>query len=177
MSDTGDLAELIVYKLEDGIFRDEAGAELQDCPDVLSELHDYWRSRCNGRPFPPRADIDPVDIPSLLEHLVLMDVLRDPLDFRYRLVGGHVVEHSKRNVQGKTVRGLMAEGGPRAQALQAKALIVGQALTDSQVPIFIDVAYSLPDSSGRKRLQGLMLPLGESEKDVNMVLGGLNYLA
>lgn len=177
MSQKGNLAELCVYRFDDGAFRNAAGEALQDCPEVLSDLHGYWRSRCQGQPFPARADIDPVDIPALLEHLVLLDVLRDPLDFRYRLVGGHVVKHSRRNVQGQTVRGLMAEGGPRAQALQEKALIVGEALAAFQAPIFIELTYGAPDGRSRKRLLGLMLPLGEPGKDINMVLGGLNYLA
>ncbi len=176
MSQTGNLDELSVYRFGDGAFRNEAGREPQDCSEVLADLHAYWRSRCQGQPFPARADIDPVDIPALLEHLVLLDVLRDPLDFRYRLVGGHIVEHSRRNVQGQTVRGLIADGGPRAQALQKKALIVGEALANSQAPIFIDLTYGAPDGKSRKRLQGLMLPLGEPGQDINMVLGGLNYL-
>ncbi|WP_193371218.1 PAS domain-containing protein [Pelagibius marinus] len=177
MSQTGNFAELCLYRFGDGVFRNEAGRALQDCPEVLADLHGYWRSRCRGQPFPARADIDPVDIPALLEHLVLLDVLRDPLDFRYRLVGGHVVAHSRRNVQGQTVRSLMADGGPRAQALQEKALIVGEALATSQAPLFIDLSYGAPDGRSRKRLQGLLLPLGEPGKAINMVLGGLHYLA
>lgn len=176
MFDISNLAELSIYRLKDGVFQDEAGTVLHDYPDLLRDLHDYWRSRCNGHPFPARADIDPVDIPTLLEHLVLIDVLSDPLDFRYRLVGGHIVHHSKRNVQGQTVRSLMADGGPRGRALQAKALLVGESLAKSQAPVYLDVSYGVPGSDSHKRLQGLMLPLGEPGKGINMVLGGLNYL-
>ncbi|MEO3429808.1 PAS domain-containing protein [Pelagibius sp. CAU 1746] len=176
MSQTGNLAELHVYRYDDGAFRNDAGGALQSFPEVLADLHAYWRSRCKGLPFPARADIDPVDIPSLLEHLMLLDVLRDPLDFRYRLIGGHIVEHSRRNVQGMTVRGLIAEGSEQAQALQEKALMVGEALADSQAPVFIDLSYRGADGKSRKRLQGLMLPLGEPGQSINMVLGGLSYL-
>lgn len=177
MSHTGSLAELCIYKFDGEVFRDKAGGVLENCPDVLAELHAYWHARCGKLPFPARSDIDPVDIPSLLEYLVLMDVLQDPLDFRYRLVGGHIVEHSGRNVQGQTIRGLMADGGPRAQAIQAKALAAGEVLAASQVPIFIDLSYEAPDGKSRKRVNGLMLPLGESGEGINMVLGGLSYLA
>ncbi|MHA1570610.1 MAG: hypothetical protein ACTSWM_02215, partial [Alphaproteobacteria bacterium] len=39
------------------------------------------------RPFPSRADPDPLDIPHLLPAVSLVDVLTDPIDFRFRLVG------------------------------------------------------------------------------------------
>jgi len=35
------------------------------------------------RRFPARADIDPLDFGYVLGHVMLLDVLRDPLRFRY----------------------------------------------------------------------------------------------
>ncbi len=176
MSDAGNLAQLTVYRFDGNVFRNEEGAELAEYPPVLSELHSYWQSRRRGEGFPARNDIDPVDIPALLEHLILVDVLRDPLDFRYRLVGGHIVQNAGRNVQGKTVRGLIADGGPRAKALQAKALHLGETLAVVQEPVCIELSYAAPDGEERKRLQGILLPLGEPGEGMNMVLGGLSYL-
>ncbi|GAB4391072.1 MAG: hypothetical protein Tsb0032_00970 [Kiloniellaceae bacterium] len=176
MSDAGNLAQLTLFRLDGNVFRDDDGAELKNCPAVLSDLHQYWQSLCRGAAFPARADIDPVDIPALLEHLVLIDVLRDPLDFRYRLVGGHIVQHAGRNVQGKTIRGLMADGGPRARELQGKAMAVGEILADRQEPLCIELTYDAPEGQERKRLQAIFLPLAEPGEGMNMVLGGLSYL-
>jgi hypothetical protein len=176
MSDAGKSAQLVLYRLDGDVFRSADGAEPDDCPSILSELHSYWQSCRRGEALPARADIDPVDIPALLEHLILVDVLQDPLDFRYRLVGGHIVQHSGRNVQGHTVRGLMADGGPRARDLQSKALIVGETLAAQQEPLYIDLSYVAPEGEERKRLQGILLPLGEPGEGMNMVLGGLSYL-
>ncbi len=176
MPPDGCLAELTVYTLEDGAFKSQDGKDVPDWPAVLAELHAYWRRCCGGRAFPARADIDPVDIPALLEHVLLVDVLRDPLDFRYRLVGGHIVEHAGRNVQGQTVRGLMADGGPQEQALQEKAMLAGQAVAETQAPVFIDLRYRSVSSDNRKHLQGLLLPLGQADEGLNMVLGGLRFL-
>src|SRR3546814_12912860 len=51
-----------------------------------SEL--YWSERAAGRAAPRRSDIDPLDLlSSLLPHLLLINVERDPPDFRYRLAG------------------------------------------------------------------------------------------
>ncbi len=63
----------------------------------LARLYGYWleRHRPGGCP-PRRGDIDPTEIaraaPDLLPHLWMVDVLRDPYRFRYRLVGGAVIE-------------------------------------------------------------------------------------
>ncbi|GAB4368361.1 MAG: hypothetical protein Kow00114_27580 [Kiloniellaceae bacterium] len=176
MSPDGCLAMLTVYTLEDGEFKSQDGKAVPDWPAVLAELHAYWQRCCRGRPYPARADIDPVDIPALLEHLLLADVLHDPLDFRYRLVGGHIVEHAGRNVQGHTVRGLMADGGAQEQALQEKAMLAGRAVAETRAPVFIDLSYRSVTSDNRKHLHGLLLPLGLPGEGPNMVLGGLSFL-
>jgi len=51
---------------------------------------DYWVALCAGRRFPTRREIDPTAIPRQLLKISLVDVSRDPLDFRIRLVGQHV---------------------------------------------------------------------------------------
>lgn len=73
-----------------------AGARLQ-------EIYGYWRARCrDGRP-PRRADIDPVDIPTLLSRLIIVDVVPDERRFVYRLVGTKEVEVRGFDPTGKSV--------------------------------------------------------------------------
>lgn len=67
----------------------------------LVDLYDYWTAKRGSRRAPTRADIDPLDIPELLPYLTLIDVLRDPLRFRYRLVGTAVVEALERDATGR----------------------------------------------------------------------------
>jgi len=50
--------------------------------------------------MPSRADFDPVDIPRLLASTALVDVLRDPLDFRFRLLGTAIDNITSRNMRG-----------------------------------------------------------------------------
>src|SRR5262245_46601200 len=58
----------------------------------MFELYDYWLGLRHGHAMPSRADIDPVRIPRHLQNLLLVDVLHDPLRFRYRLIGTRVVD-------------------------------------------------------------------------------------
>lgn len=53
----------------------------------------YWASKLHDGRLPGRRDIDPLDIPSLLPHVILLDVERDPWNFRFRLIGTNVVYH------------------------------------------------------------------------------------
>ena len=59
---------------------------------VLQRLYEYWDGKRAGRAMPARGDLDPVEIPDLLPHLILLDVTHDPLRFRVRLYGTSVVE-------------------------------------------------------------------------------------
>src|SRR5277367_4446374 len=59
-----------------------------DADPRLRRLHDYWRSaHPTGGGLPGRQHLDPCDIAPLLRWIWMMDVHRDPLRFRYRLLG------------------------------------------------------------------------------------------
>jgi hypothetical protein len=49
----------------------------------------YWRRKAAGRAMPRRADIDPTEIPKLLPHVRLVEVVGTG-QYRYRLVGTEV---------------------------------------------------------------------------------------
>lgn len=76
-----------------------------ELPQIRSQrvhrLHEYWRSKAGADgSVPQRRDIDPTDLPDLLPNLMLVDVERDPLRFRYRLVGTRVVDFSYHDFTG-----------------------------------------------------------------------------
>jgi len=54
----------------------------------IRALYRYWESKRVGTRFPGRAGIDPVDIPLILSHVLLVDVRREPLRFFFRVAGG-----------------------------------------------------------------------------------------
>jgi hypothetical protein len=67
----------------------------------LKDLLDFWQSKRQGRAMPARADFDPLDLRTHLGHLMLVDVERAPLRFRYRLVGTKITAIIKRDVTGR----------------------------------------------------------------------------
>lgn len=85
---------------------------------LLEQLQAYWARQRGDRALPARADIDPVDIPRLLPHLVMIDVHYDAegklADFSYRLWGEHVIEHNRRSLVGRRLSDLVRED-PRQQ--------------------------------------------------------------
>jgi hypothetical protein len=68
----------------------------------LRRLHDYWRSaHPAGGGLPGRQHLDPCDIAPLLRWIWMMDVHRDPLRFRYRLLGTEQVSAMGRDYTGR----------------------------------------------------------------------------
>jgi len=67
----------------------------------LAALHAYWQAQ-KPRPdlLPSRAHISPADIPALLPNIYLLDVLENPLRFRYRLVGTKLLYAGDRELTG-----------------------------------------------------------------------------
>jgi hypothetical protein len=71
-----------------------------DCLPEIRTLYDYWDGKRRGRIMPSRADLDPVDIPLLLQYVFLIDVARDPLALRYRVFGTALAALFRRDLTG-----------------------------------------------------------------------------
>ncbi len=69
----------------------------------LRSLHDYWRSKRASAGLPRKRDIDPAEIGSLLNNVFLVSVERDPIRFRYRLLGLAIIGVSRANMTGRTM--------------------------------------------------------------------------
>lgn len=88
------------------------GFSLTEEPDVgdlprFAELLAYWQGKRGDRQMPRRSDIDPpLELASHLDSLVLIEVLPEAADFRYRLIGTQVVARHGRDSTGMTARQL-----------------------------------------------------------------------
>lgn len=68
----------------------------------IRALYDYWRAihpRDGG--LPGRRHLDPLDIPRLLPNIWMIDVRRQPLRFRFRLVGTEIVRFTGHDATGQ----------------------------------------------------------------------------
>ncbi len=70
---------------------------------ALQRLYGDWERRRRGRTFPARSDFDVLDLKYIIGNLVLMDVLYDPLRFRFRLHGSRVGQRVGYDMTGKDV--------------------------------------------------------------------------
>tara|TARA_E500000318_G_scaffold34821_1_gene34084 strand:+ start:402 stop:908 length:507 start_codon:yes stop_codon:yes gene_type:complete len=64
------------------------------------EFAEYWMSIHPGDRLPSRTHFDPVDIPSLLPNLVLVDVTREPIRFMVKVQGTEVTRAMRRELKG-----------------------------------------------------------------------------
>lgn len=73
------------------------------CHPKVKALVDYWLSIHPESGLPGRQHFDPRDIPSLLSNVWLIDVVRSPLRFRFRLFGTRIVDYAGEDNTGKWV--------------------------------------------------------------------------
>jgi hypothetical protein len=66
----------------------------------IAQFFDYWLSIKPANRLPGRQHFDPLDIPLLMPRVWMLDVLRAPLRYRYRLAGTKEVETLQREVTG-----------------------------------------------------------------------------
>jgi hypothetical protein len=67
------------------------------------ELFAYWASRRKGAKLPGRRDLDPAEVKRLLPTLSLIDVAREPMDFRIRLAGTGLYDVYGREITGRAL--------------------------------------------------------------------------
>lgn len=84
--------------------------------DRVREAYAYWRRIAAGRPMPRRADLDPLDIPKLLPHVMLVEV-HGPGRYRYRLIGTATAQEQGTNATGKFVDQAIAGAEYRANVI------------------------------------------------------------
>jgi len=143
----------------------------QDPPKLvdqsLQRLYDYWIEKRGDRSMPSRADLDPLDMGYMLGHLILIDVLRDPMRFRIRLHGTELARRAGYDLTGKMLDELpITEFRTLAVTSFTKVAETGQ-IHHAQRDRVLD--------NRRYAYETLMLPLSNDGQTVNMLLVGLRY--
>jgi len=74
-----------------------------NCHPKVRAIVDYWLSIHPKKGLPGRQHFDPRCVPKLLSNIWLIDVVRDPLRFRFRLFGSRIVDYAGEDNTGKWV--------------------------------------------------------------------------
>jgi hypothetical protein len=140
----------------------EAASQIAD--PMLSRLYAYWDARRGDRRFPGRSDIDPLDIPTLLSSVFLVTVRRDPFDLVFRLAGTVITDCYGGGVTGTRLSELASTGASDLYREAARTVRCGGPA------ILSGPLNTRADAYGR--VDHLLLPLGESPDQVDMLIGG-----
>ena len=131
-----------------------------DCHPKIAAILDYWRSRRPGAGLPGRQHIDPADIPDLLPNLWMIDVVRNPMRFRMRLVGTRVVAYAGEDNTGRWI-------DERWPDYDDTAL---RQVTESQEPSWWRGPSQLRPEKTYVELERIRLPMARDGSTVDMIL-------
>jgi hypothetical protein len=143
-----------------------AGSELPPCDARITELYHYWLS-IRPRPtlLPGRKQFSPHAVPRLLRSIWLVDVRRDPLRFKYRLVGTEHVEAAKSDPTGRWYD----EAHPRFTQSSAYAQFTAAA-ERAEIAFYRGPPVYVIDAKFRI-IERLILPMAQDGRNVDMLLG------
>lgn len=144
-------------------------SDLEITSAMLRQLYRDWVSRCHGREMPTRGDFDIVDFKYIFGSINLFDVERDPLRFRFRVHGTKNVARMSVDLTGKTVDDYQ-DADYRALVNRYYADVV-----ETRRPLRV---LRDPYEAGEKvlRWEGLILPLSQDGRTVNMLMVGVDLL-
>jgi len=132
----------------------------------LRALFGYWAEKRGERAMPARADLDPLEIPTLLPIIGLVDVLDGGARFRYRLIGTEIVDVGGHDPTGRFLDEVLPDSG------YADYLIgMFREVTRERRPL-----YGESDFRGQSRIEcrvrRLLMPLSRDGRAVDMIFGG-----
>lgn len=136
-------------------------------PDTWA-FYCYWdskRRRPDGtiRTMPARADLDPAEMRPWLANLQLIDVFHDPRRMVYRLAGETDVAFRGYNPTGRDVAEAHI-GFSATETMRNFELVI-----DQHLPVY-DWAEYVSSSGYHRSQEGLLLPLSDDDRVVNMVV-------
>src|SRR5882724_7473010 len=135
---------------------------------LLQRLLADWEVRRRERTLPGRRDFDPLDLKYILGRLLLVDVERQPLRLRFRLVGTELARRSGVELTGRT---LDEYPRPDYRALMrcryTQTVEERRPLSSVQTRLVVDNQV--------RRYEALLLPLAADGETVDMLMIGIVY--
>jgi len=142
--------------------------------DLTSRLvldgYSYWQSKRNGAEIPARSAFDPLfEVPALVRYMMLKDVQRAPLDFRYRLVGTGLRTHMTKDWTGAWMSEVEYQKPPSTIWDYHKQV------AETGAPLFIKPNYVGPHKD-YLAIESVMLPLAEDHRNVDMIMIFIEFM-
>jgi len=128
------------------------------------ELYAYWASLRHGGRLPSRSDIHPSDFKRLLPTVSLIDVVREPLDFRLRLAGTGLYSVYGREITGRTLDDVYNSAAAQYWRTELAKVV------DERRPL-VGVHNLAWRGAGHLSILWMRLPLASNGRDVDMILG------
>ena len=128
----------------------------------LDRALDYWERKRSGHPMPGRQDIDPVEMQDFLPRIALLDIVRQPVRFRYRVCGTGVCHVHHCDTTGLWVDGL--EPDPYGSMMHEQYFDV---VRSRRPAMHLNV---LSSHDCYRAYTHLLMPLGRDRKSVDMIL-------
>jgi hypothetical protein len=132
--------------------------------DALRRLYLYWKDKAGDRRFPGRPDIDPLDFAYVLGWVTLVDVLHDPLRFRFRLYGSELAHR-----HGLDLTGRYLDQHPDHQFGMMLQRSWEQVVTAGAPAC---VRYERKIGERKRRWESLRMPLSTDGTTIDMLLAG-----
>ena len=136
---------------------------------LLRQGYRYWDSKRAGRAMPARSDLDPSEITALLPHVVLLDVLEEPLDFRYRLMGTAIEANLSQRYTGLKMSAIAHQRPPSRLWSNFETVVV------TRQPMITQVPYIGPHKDFLAA-QDLITPLSSDGSRVDMLFNLVDFI-
>jgi len=136
---------------------------------IVRQGLDYWNTVRGARLMPARTDLDPVDMIPLLPHVILLDVLRDPLEFRYRLIGTITEEHMSEPYTGRRLSEIAHQRAP------SRIWSCCERVATERQPIRGDIPYVGPHRDFIT-IEDIMMPLSADGESVDAIFIVVEYI-
>jgi hypothetical protein len=128
------------------------------------ELYAYWAGLRHGLAIPGRRDIRPEDFKRLLPTVSLIDVRRDPMEFRLRLAGTGLY-----GVYGREITGRSLSEVYNCAAAEYWQTELSKVVTDRRPAVGVhNLAWR---GASHLSILWLRLPLAANGRDVDMIMG------
>jgi hypothetical protein len=133
---------------------------------TLVAAYRYWNGKRRGRAMPQRADIDPAEIVPLLPHIFMVDIKRDPLLFKYRLIGTAIVDFLGRDFTGRAIDATSYDPAKAAELQK----IIATAVTQARPVACKGTVFYVP---GREWMltEAVLMPLSKDGVTVDIIIG------